>query len=239
MYRNLSLFGVNNMNELSELLMQCKLFKGFDEKVLVDFINTSKYVKKVYKKNEIIAFEGANCISIGIILSGNVEMQRIYESGRVVVMERLFSGNIFGEVIIFSDYNTYPATIMAAKNTAIVYISKENVLLQCSKSGYFLNNFMGLLSDKILMLNRKIKNMSYQTIAQKLANYIIEEHKKQKSMKIRLNQTRKEIAEQMGIPRPSLSRELMKLRDKKIIIFDKNYVEVRDIEALESILFMG
>lgn len=48
---------------------------------------------------------------------------------------------------------------------------------------------------------------------------------------------KEEIASFIGIPRPSLSRELSKLRDEEIIKFDRNTITILDIEKLEEILF--
>lgn len=236
MLRLVTKLEVNNLKKIIEILHKCILFKGFTEQDIEQSLKTSKFLKKEYKKAEIVAIEGDNCSNIGIVLSGSIEIQRIYESGRVVVMERLNEGNIFGEVIIFSDYSKYPATIMATEKSEIMYISKENILALCKDNICFLNNFMGLLSKKILMLNKKIKSMSYKTIAQKISNYIIEEHRKQKAMNIKLNHTKKEIADMMGIPRPSLSRELINLREKGLIDFHKDEIKILDIDALEEIL---
>ena len=48
---------------------------------------------------------------------------------------------------------------------------------------------------------------------------------------------KEEIANFIGIPRPSLSRELIKLRKEKIIDFDRNNITILDIDKLEEILF--
>ena len=39
----------------------------------------------------------------------------------------------------------------------------------------------------------------------------------------------------MGIQRPSLSRELSKMREEGIIEFDKEYIVVKDLATLNSI----
>ena len=52
-----------------------------------------------------------------------------------------------------------------------------------------------------------------------------------------LEMNKEEIANFIGIPRPSLSRELIKLRKEKIIDFDRNNITILDIDKLEEILF--
>jgi CRP-like cAMP-binding protein len=95
---------------------------------------------------------------------------------------------------------------------------------------------MSLLSDKILMLNKKLKNISYETIRQKISSYILEEYHQQKNLKIYLNCTRKEMADQLGIPRPSLSRELINMKKDNLIDFNKNLIFIKDIDSLEDLL---
>ena len=74
-----------------------------------------------------------------------------------------------------------------------------------------------LLSDKVIVLNNKIKSISLKNIKQKVADYILQEYKSQKQLIVNLKMNKEEIANFIGIPRPSLSRELIKLRKEKII----------------------
>ena len=94
-----------------------------------------------------------------------------------------------------------------------------------------------LLSDKVIVLNNKIKSISLKNIKQKVADYILQEYKSQKQLIVNLKMNKEEIANFIGIPRPSLSRELIKLRKEKIIDFDRNNITILDIDKLEEILF--
>jgi CRP-like cAMP-binding protein len=96
---------------------------------------------------------------------------------------------------------------------------------------------MSLLSNKILMLNKKLKNISYETLRQKIASYILDEYSHQKKLDIILNYTRKEMAEQLGIPRPSLSRELVNMKKDNLIDFSKNHIIIKNVNNLEKLLF--
>lgn len=45
------------------------------------------------------------------------------------------------------------------------------------------------------------------------------------------------MAELLNVPRPSLSRELTKMKDDNLIDFDKNQIKIFDIDQLEESLF--
>lgn len=224
-------------NLILNSLKKCILFSKFSDTEISDCLSSIDYSIKSYAKNEMPAIEDDICSSIGIIISGSVEVQKIYESGKSLTLAALSCGKIFGEVIIFSNKNTYPSTIVSSDKSEIMFIPKESILKLCRENSIFLNNFMTLLSNKILMLNKKVKTMSFQTIKQKLANYILEEYTAQKSIMIKMAYSKKQLAEQLGIPRPSLSRELINMRNDKLIDFNKNTIKILNIKGLEELLW--
>ncbi|BDR81687.1 cAMP-binding protein [Clostridium tetani] len=219
-----------------EVLKNSIVFKNIEEKDIIKILDSINYTIKFFHREENIAIEEDPCQSLGIIISGNVEIQKIFASGKVITIDRLKQGNIFGEVIIFSNMRKYPATITAVQEASIMFISKEEILKLCSLNSKFLNNFMGLLSNKILMLNKKVKNLSYNSIRQKVISYLLQEYEKRGNLILKLNISRKEMAELLGVPRPSLSREMIKMKEEGLIDFNKNIIKILDEEALEDIL---
>ncbi|BDR87306.1 Crp/Fnr family transcriptional regulator [Clostridium tetani] len=219
-----------------EVLKNSIVFKNIEEKDIIKILDSINYTIKFFHREENIAIEEDPCQSLGIIISGNVEIQKIFASGKVITIDRLKQGNIFGEVIIFSNMRKYPATITAVQEASIMFISKEEILKLCSLNSKFLNNFMGLLSNKILMLNKKVKNLSYNSIRQKVSSYLLQEYEKRGNLILKLNISRKEMAGLLGVPRPSLSREMIKMKEEGLIDFNKNIIKILDEEALEDIL---
>lgn len=226
------------MKNIFDILKYCPLFKGCKDEQIKIMLERIDLKASSYIKMQPVAIEDEPCTSIGIIVKGGVEIQKLYSSGKIVTLNTISEGGIFGEVIIFSEMERYPATIVSNDNTTISYISKNDVIKLCSFSSQFLNNFMSILSNKILMLNRKIKVLSFQTIRQKVSNYILEESGKQKSPIISLSCSRQEMADNLGIPRPSLSRELIKMRDEGIIDFYRNTIKIIKQAELESTIIL-
>lgn len=224
------------MDKIVEVLNKCVLFKGIPNNEIAKSLESINYEISNFKKNEIIAIEEEECISLGIILDGLVEIQKTFPSGNIVTLSRFKSGNIFGEAIVFSKKHVYPATIVSIDNSKIMFIHKNDIINLCSISDKFLGNFMTILSDRILMLNSKIKILSYETIRKKIANFLLDEYSKQNNNFLQFSYGRKKMAEVLNVPRPSLSRELIKMRDERIIDFDKNVIKIVDVELLEGCL---
>ena len=126
---------------------------------------------------------------------------------------------------------------MSLSESSIFFIDKEDVLKLCSTEEKILENFISLLSDKVFILNSKIKSISFKSIRQRVINFILDEVREQKNKNIILKNTKEEIAASLGIPRPSLSRELIYLRDNGYINFSRRSISVIDIESLEEELF--
>ncbi len=225
------------MDEIISKLKQNEFFKDLTIDEIESIMSKISYSLKSYNKGEIIANEEEECISLGLVLDGLIEIQRIYLSGKQINVKRLGSGDVFGEALIFSNKSSYPATVIAFSDCKILYISKTDILKLCMINEIVLKNFMAALSNKIFILNSKIKTIAFKSIKHKVVNYILEQAKIQKSQTIKLKESKEEIASSMGIPRPSLSRELMNLRDLGYIEFDRNIIKIINIEGLEEELF--
>lgn len=225
------------MEEIIKTIKKNQLFIGLSDESIKNVLKEIKYYIKTYSKGEIIANEDDECKSLSLVLSGTVEIQRLYSNGKYIVLSRIFEGDVFGEALVFSKAKTYPATVIALSECKVLFINKSDVLKICSNEEKILENFVSLLSDKVFILNSKIKSISFKSIRQKVINYILNEVKKQKDNSIILKNTKEEIAALLGIPRPSLSRELINLRDMNYIEFNRKKITILDIESLEEELF--
>lgn len=224
------------MQNLVEPLKRSNLFKALNTDEISGILNEIHYTVVEYKKNSVIAVEDDECASLGLILEGGVEMQKTYPSGKVVILNHMAAGNVFGEALIFSKVHRYPVTIMARESSKVMFITKENIIRLCSRHPLILQAFMEELSNKILMMNKKIKDLSFETIRQKLCDFLLQEYRRQKSLTIQVPLSRRKMADSMGVQRPSLSRELIKMKAEGLIDFRKDVIEIKDIDALEDCL---
>ncbi len=222
------------MKEIIETLSENFLFKGVNKEEIEILVEDLIYRKSKYKKGKIIAYEEEPCNTLGVILQGEIEIQRLYSSGKSVILARFSRGDVFGEAIFFASGAVYPATVVAISNCEILYIKREEILRILGRNKKALENFLGLLSNKIMILNSKIKNISYKTVRQKVINYILQQSEDGVISHIKLKESKETIAADLGIPRPSLSRELISLRDLGYITFDRATIDILDLEALEA-----
>lgn len=215
-------------------LLECVLFKNMNIEEIEKVIENIPINLKNYPPDEIIAIEGDSCDSVGVILDGNIEIHKSFASGKLVTINHFEAGDIFGEALVFSGEHRYPATIISSGSSIVMFVDRNDIIKLMTLDTRILNNFMGVLSNRILMLNQRLTNLTMDTLRKKIANLLLEQHKIQKSKYITLPFSRKKMAEMLNIPRPSLSRELINMKNDGIIDFQKNKVKILDIEALKN-----
>ena len=212
------------------------MFRNKNKIEILDMFKDIKYSICNYKKNDIIAIEGSPCSKIGLVLDGNIDIKRVMSSNKVIHISSFSSGHLFGEIIAFSDANTYPATVISSTNTEVMFINKDDFVCFCTSNPDFLKSFLNDLTNKIITLNKSISTLSLTSIRQKICHFLINQSKIQNSNFVKLNMTKQKLSEKLGVPRPSLSRELVNMKELGLIDYTKNVIEIIDKYSLEEIL---
>lgn len=117
-----------------------------------------------------------------------------------------------------------------------MFIDKDDFIYFCTNHPDFLRLLLNDLTNKILTLNKSITGLSFSTIRQKICNFLIQESNIQGTNFIKLNMTKQKLSESLGVPRPSLSRELINMKDHGLIDYTKDIIKIVDKNAIENIL---
>ncbi len=110
---NYSVFSeVNYMKNYIDQLLKCILFKDMDKNEVLKVLEKVPYQIVEYNRNEVIAIEGDSCNSLGIILKGKIEIQKVFPSGQVMTINIFEEGNVFGESLVFSKNIPIPQQLL-------------------------------------------------------------------------------------------------------------------------------
>ena len=186
------------MESIADALKHCILFKDMNYEDIEKFIKNSNFTVKKYFKGSLVVQEDSHCKELGILLKGLLEVQSLFPSGKSLTLNRLKPAEIFGETILFSKSSNFPYNIEAIEDSKIMFIKKSDLVNCLSNCHHFMENFLELLSDRLLMLNKKIKMLTMENIRQKIVDFLREEYKKQKSYTIKVSLSRQEMSEHMG-----------------------------------------
>ena len=208
-------------------LSKCILFYSLSNEEILSLMDGINYSIKCYNNQDVVAIEGDTCDNLSIILSGEIEIHKPFSSGKIVTISHFTAGNVFAESLVFSDKKEYPATVISTSDSCIMNIPRSELIQMLSKHPRVLENFAGVLSRRIHMLNDRITSLSLDSTRKKIVNILLLEYGRQKSKYLLLPYSRKKMAELLNIPRPSLSRELMKMREDELIDFYKNRIKIQ------------
>lgn len=217
------------MHRYIEKISNINLFKGFTKEELIQVFNTCKYSIRNYEKDQVIHLQKENCCNIDIIIKGQVSVQKIDENGNVLTIKVFSDGDIIGENLIFSSRSYYPMTITSMSKVTVLHIQKESILELCEKNTDFMLNLITAISDKTIILTDKINSITLKSIRQCIIDFLENEYYIQKSSVIKLNLSKKDLAERLGIQRTSLSRELNKMRKNGLLEFDAQTITLKKL----------
>ena len=202
-----------------DFLLSIPLFNVFEATELYRLLEKESYIQS-FKSNQIIYLQNEKAYTMDIILEGSISIQNIDERGNILSIVVLDVGDMLGGNLIYSDKNEYPMTITAKTDVKLLRIRKNTILDLCQVNKDFLVNLLSLFSDKALVLTNKISSLAKKTIREKIMEFLLFEINRQKNNTIILPLSKKELSERFGVERPSLQRELSKMKKEGLIYYD-------------------
>mgnify|MGYP000032529726 FL=1 len=217
-------------------LVNNPLFRGITlEKLSADLEEISFHTRS-YKKGEILAQQGAVCNRLVILTKGSVRGEMIDYSGRLIKVEDIAAPRAIAPLFLFGEENRYPVEVTANEPTEVIELPKSSVLSLFRKNEQFLENYMNLSANYARTLSDKLFFMSFKTIRQKLASYLLRLHKQQQQAHFTLDRSQQELSDYFGVSRPSLARELAHMQEDGLLIADRKHITILQKEELVRLI---
>lgn len=212
------------------------LFKDIDKKKLSEFLKAEGAFTKKYNKDEYIFFEGDTPKYLYILQSGEVQVERSFANGRQIIVNRFVKkGTVFAEVYVYLNERSFDYSCVTTTGAEVLHLPRTILNSEKGPVAQALAwNMLTILSEKAFFLNQKLIIQSATSLRQKIGIYLLSLEKNRDHFELPLN--REEWAAYLGVTRPSLSRELMKMQDEGILeVHGKDIIIQREI--LEEISF--
>lgn len=226
--------GKINIENYINVILSLNLFDGFSREQLTQLFRPSKYEIKKYDKGQIVHLQNEICRSMDIVLDGRLSVQKIDQDGNILKITVFSGGDILGANLIFSSSNSYPMTVVSETKSVVLHIYKELILELSQMNARFMVGLMTVISDKALVLTGKIDAISLKTIRQRICDFLKYEYHIQKDYIIKLEMTKKDLAERLGIQRTSLSRELNKMRKEGLLEYDARTIVIKNHDIISK-----
>ena len=237
------------MKKLCDALTQSPLFEGLTRDEINRFC--SRLNIRLAWKGEVVANEGDDCNALGLVISGQLALQKYSRSGDFVTLDLLSPGDVYGEDLIMGSHTTYPLTIEAVSNAKIVTLTRDILVPLIDSNPRIMNNFVRFLSDKVQNQNRRITILSQRNLRQKISTYLLDLHEQQRleeeaenhgapkkvyisTPSVELPVSKEVAARLLAMPRPSFSRELVRMEKDGLIRVSGRVIWLTNVAGLEG-----
>ena len=183
---------------------------------LLKLLETSNFT---YQKGVNIAYLFKDKESIGLVLSGSLDIIRIDYNGTRTIIETIYEEEILGTSLTSLLSNDYE--IITREDTKILWLDYNVILgindIKYSYYNQFIKNLLMIALEKNTLKNERIEILTQKTIRNKLLEYFRIEALKNRSKIIYLKSTWQDLADYLAIDRCAMTRELKNLKEEGFI----------------------
>lgn len=211
------------------------LFRGVDEEALDAYLQKLGAREGEVAAGDYIFREEDEAKGLYILIEGMVEVEKNDGSGKRQMVNRFDKPDtVLGEVYLFLENRPYDFACRAVKDSRLLFVPKEAFDPAGGAPAQRLaQNMLQVLAKKAYFLNQKMLILSAGSIRKKIARHLLFKNPEGEPMML---MNREELADYLAVPRPSLSRELMKMHREGYIDLEGRQLSF-DPEKLESLLF--
>lgn len=201
----------------------CALFDGISAEDCGAMFDCFGAREASYQAGQVICEFDGRQDSVGILLSGSAELLRLDVDGNRTILETLGEGGVFGEVLAFSGASGDSTFLECRQGCRVLYLRYDQITKRCenacARHSLLVQNLFRLLSDKTLMLSRRVEVLSRRSIRDKLLCYFSQQLPAGAGS-FTLPLSLSALADYLGVNRSAMMRELKKLRDEGAVQTD-------------------
>ena len=204
------------------------LFRSVDNQILLDLIADREMVKRSYPRGRTLQEKGSPCQGMHLLCQGKLVTYSLEANGSETIVFEFEPGDVIGANFLFGEASAYPLNVFCMSDCQVIYITKEAVRRLLTHYDFTLA-FVHAISLNAQRMNQKIAIYARGSLRKNLLDYLTALSLEQGSSTIFLPITKKQMADYFGVQRPSLFRELKRMKDQGLI-----EVNNREITLLEA-----
>lgn len=218
------------MKKYVPALKRTRLFAGVNEEDIAAMLSCLKAGTGSCKKGNFVYRQGDRVDRLSILVGGKLQIQKDDSWGNRSIVNTVDVGDMFGEEYVAPQSSVLLNDIVALEDSVVVYLDVKRVLTVCSSLCRFharvVQNLFYAMSEKNRRLMLKLDHVSRRTTRDKLISYLSEEAQLQGSTKFDIPFNRQQLADFLAVDRSAMCKELAKMRDDGMILYNKNTFEL-------------
>ncbi|MBC5688985.1 Crp/Fnr family transcriptional regulator [Mediterraneibacter sp. NSJ-55] len=203
------------------------LFQKMNKNDIEELLQYLSVKEKIYQKGEVICHMGDSVQSIGIVVSGSVNIAKGDAWGNETLLAHVECGQVFAETYACVQTEPMMVEVVAAQETKIIFLHIGNLLQRklpaCGCYEQFLKNLIQVMASKNLHLSSKMSHVTPKTIRERLLSYLSYEAVKHRSREFDIPFNRQQMADYLLVERSALSKELSKMQREGMLTYRKNH----------------
>jgi CRP/FNR family transcriptional regulator len=203
-----------------EFLATFPIFQNGDP-LLVETILSASSCQSFFSQAQLY-LEGDKCPGIAFVLSGEIRVYKISETGREITLYEIYPGEtcILNAACILSHRN-YPANAVGLINGTMLYLP-EAIFIRLLAEHQVMRTFIfSLFSQRFGEIIELIEEVTFGKMDDRLEEYLIE-----KSENNVLQTTHQHIANDLGSSREVVSRLLKDFEHKGKVSLSRNHIRL-------------
>ena len=214
------------MEKYFEVLRRCPLFFDIADNDIGGMLGCLGARVKEYEKCATIISEGDDANCVGVLLFGEAQIEQTDYFGNRSIVAEIEPSELFGETFALSTIDKMPVSVVATKDSEIMFFDSMCVSKTCAKAclhhQQIIFNLMNIMANKNMAFHQKIEITSKRTTREKLMAYLMFCAKRSGKNTFEIPFDRQELADYLAVDRSGLSVEISKLRREGILKCEKN-----------------
>lgn len=206
-------------------LSQTILFRDFEEQEIEAMLEYLGKKQTAFQKGDIVCHAGDVVSSLGMVLSGSVQIENHDFTGNTSILDSIRPGFVFAETYAMLPNEPMMVDVVAAEYCEILFISISALFHADRRNAShdkLIRNLLLISSQKNLNLSRRIFHTTPKSIRGRLLSYLSFQSAKEGSLSFTIPFNRQQLADFLNVDRSALSNELGKMQREGLLTVKKN-----------------
>lgn len=218
-----------------DLIARSPVFMGIPANILEELLSNIHYQIRKFDKNEMVVQSGDECNRLFIVLQGSVKGEMADYTGKTIKIEDVEAPRPLAAAFLFGKNNRFPVTVIANDDVELLSIERAEFLKLLQQDARILTNYLNSISSRAQFLSQRIKFLSFKTIRQKIAHYLLDLAGDRLAV-VELPLSQSQLAEFFGVTRPSLARAMGELDQEGLIEVQRRTIRIMDKQKMNDLL---
>lgn len=214
-----------------------KLFNGIAGPDLERLLTCSKSRFRTYPQGTVVYQQENQPKKLFVMLKGRAAVIKILFSGKKNILYEVADDSVFGENSFFHQGEHNVCGVEALTDLEVLEIPWDFFSCFCDEGcklhRRLIQNMLEILSQKEWQATKKLSIVSSTSLKTRLIRWLLMEANEEGIVRLTMN--REELADFLGVARPSLSRTLAQLKEEDVIELLKKEIRIKNFSKIENL----